>query len=208
MAVENALAAKREICRGSLPTTQLKSTLMVEKVYNKLWKQKKIFEGEGNLWKCIWPTSWEMKLGTNGGFKKISKSAGSDYLLVSEDPSVVMKESHEKSPSCKGRVRFLCSSPKLISQITGAPLQQCVKTWTAESQVKQGVKRYKLWRRHLHPSNLCEKLWPLTWTCQYKQTSIWPTRSETVLLLPIRSDNRRAKIVPGNFPKMLNTILR
>ena len=85
-----------------------------------------------------------MKLGTNGGFTKISKSAGSDDLLVSEDPSVVMKEGHEKCPSCKGRVRFLCSSPKLISQITGAPLQQCVKTWTAESQVKQGVKRYKL----------------------------------------------------------------
>ncbi len=34
---------------------------------------------------------------------------------------VVMKESHEKCPSCKGKVWFLCSSPKLISQLTGAP---------------------------------------------------------------------------------------
>ena len=32
-----------------------------------------------------------------------------------------MKESHEKCPSCKGKVWFLCSSPKLISQLTGAP---------------------------------------------------------------------------------------
>ncbi len=34
---------------------------------------------------------------------------------------VVMKESHEMCPSCKGKIRFLCSSPKLISKLTGAP---------------------------------------------------------------------------------------
>ncbi len=34
---------------------------------------------------------------------------------------MVMKESHEKCPNCKGKVWFLCSSPKLISLPTGAP---------------------------------------------------------------------------------------
>ncbi len=55
-----------------------------------------------------------------------------------------MKESHEKCPSCKGKVWFLCSSPKLISHLTGAPSRNDIKPWTAESQVKQGVRRYKL----------------------------------------------------------------
>ena len=32
---------------------------------------------------------------------------------------MVTKESHEKCPSCKGKVRFICSSPKLISQPSG-----------------------------------------------------------------------------------------
>ena len=42
------------------------------------------------------------------------------WFAVGQRP-VVMKEHHEKCPSCKGKVRFLCSSSKLISQPTGAP---------------------------------------------------------------------------------------
>ncbi len=34
---------------------------------------------------------------------------------------VVIKESHEMCPSCKGKVRFLCSCPKLTSQLKRAP---------------------------------------------------------------------------------------
>ncbi len=41
---------------------------------------------------------------------------------------MVMKESHEKCPSCKGKVRFLCLSPKLISQLAGAPSRNDVSS--------------------------------------------------------------------------------
>ena len=44
------------------------------------------------------------------------------------DRPVAMKESHEKCPSCKDRVRFLCSSPKLISLLTGAPSRDDVSS--------------------------------------------------------------------------------
>ncbi len=32
-------------------------------------------------------------------------------------------------PSCKGKVRFLCSSPKLLSQLTGAPRRDDASSW-------------------------------------------------------------------------------
>ena len=52
-----------------------------------------------------------MKLGANGGFTKISKSLG----------SIGEEKSYDKCPSCKDNVWFLLSSPKLISQLKGAP---------------------------------------------------------------------------------------
>ncbi len=63
--------------------------------------------------------SWEIKLGANGGFTKISKSAGSIQRMICWWPKT--RGDERKCPSCKCRVRFLCSSPKLISQLTGAP---------------------------------------------------------------------------------------
>ena len=39
-----------------------------------------------------------------------------------------MKESHEKCPSCKGKVPFLCLSPRLISQLTGVPSRNDVSS--------------------------------------------------------------------------------
>ena len=94
-----------------------------------------------------------MKLGMNGSFTKISKSVGSIQQLIcwwlktSGD-----EKSHKKCPSCKGKVQFLCSSPSPAYRCSKS--RRCVKPWrTAESQVKQGVSRYKLCTKHLHPSN-------------------------------------------------------
>ncbi len=64
-----------------------------------------------------------MEFGANGGlYKKLAKvwAPFKGWFAGGRRP-VVMKESHEKCPSCKGKVRFLCSSPKLISQLLGAP---------------------------------------------------------------------------------------
>ncbi len=112
-----------------------------------------------------------MKLGANGGFTKISKSAGSIQRMICWWPKT---RGDERKPWKVSKLQRLGSVRMLIFQ-THLPTNKCSKSWwcfkpwTAESQVKQSVRRYKLWTRHSHPSNLCEKLWPLTWTCQYKQ---------------------------------------
>ena len=50
-------------------------------------------------------------------YKKLAKmwAPFTEWFAGGQRP-VLMKESHEKCPSCKGKVGFLCSSPKLISQ--------------------------------------------------------------------------------------------
>ncbi len=112
-----------------------------------------------------------MKLRANAGFTKISKSASSIQRMICWWPKT---HGDERKPWKVSTLQRQRAVPMLISQ-AHLPTnrcfksRRCVKPWTAESHVKQGVRRYKLWRRHLHPSNLCEKLWPLTWTCQYKQ---------------------------------------
>ena len=51
---------------------------------------------------------------------------------------MMMKESYEKCPSCKGRVRFLWSSPKLVSQLRSAPSR-----YDASNRVPQNPKSSK-----------------------------------------------------------------
>ena len=119
--------------------------------------------------------SWEMKLGSIVDSIKISKSAGSIQWIICWWPKTCGDEGkpHEKCPSCKrqGPVPMLISSSS----------RRCVK---------QGVRRYKLWTRHLHPSNLCEIFWPFAWTCQYKQTN---KQTQVVLryLATTLNNNRR-----------------
>ena len=117
--------------------------------------------------------SWEMQLGANGSFMKISKSAGSMQWMICWWSKT---RGDERKPWKVSKLQRQGPVPMLISQAhlptnKCSKSQRCVRPWTAESQVKQGVRRFKLWRRHLHPSDLCEKLWPLTWTCQCKQTN-------------------------------------
>ena len=69
---------------------------------------------------CQVSSSWQMKLGTNWCFTKISKSMGSIQFAGGQRPAL-MEESHEKCPSCKSKVLFVCSAYKLISPLTGAP---------------------------------------------------------------------------------------
>ena len=68
--------------------------------------------------------SWEMKLEVNGGFfiQKLAKvRAPLNGWFADGQRPVVMKGGHEKCPSFRRKVQFLCSSPKLISKLTGAP---------------------------------------------------------------------------------------
>ncbi len=130
-----------------------------------------------------------MKLGANGGFTKITKSAGFIQWIICWWPKT---RGDEIKPWKVSKLQRQGLVPMFIPQAhfptdRCSKSQRCVKPWTAESQVKKGVvRRYKLWRRHLHPSNLCEKLWPLTWTCQYKHDTkfpvLWCTRNVKYML--------------------------
>ncbi len=66
--------------------------------------------------------------------------------LHSMDELMVAKDSWWWKKAMKSLQAAKAKSPvsMLISQLTGAPSrdsQRCVKPWTAESQVKQGVRR-------------------------------------------------------------------
>ncbi len=116
---------------------------------------------------------WSVLTVANRGFTKISKSSGSIQQMICWWPKTCerwLKKAMKNVQAAKARSGSYAHLPTNRCSKS----QRCIKLWTscgAESQVKQGVRRSKLWRRHLHPSNLCEKLWPLNWTCQYKQTN-------------------------------------
>ncbi len=106
--------------------------------------------------------SWEMKLGTNGGITKNSKILGSIQQMICWWTKTC---GDERKPWKVSKLQRQGLVPMLISQAhlptkRCSKLQQCVKLWTAESQVKQGVRRYKLWTRQLHPSTLCKSCDP------------------------------------------------
>ncbi len=80
-----------------------------------------------------------MKLGANRGLYKKNTSVSSIQWMICWWPKTHVDE---RNPSSKDKVWFLCSSSKLISQLTCAPSRFYAST--AESQVKQSIRRYKL----------------------------------------------------------------
>ncbi len=62
-------------------------------------------------------------------YTKISKSVCSIKWMISWWPKpVVMKGRHKKCPSFGRKIQFLCSSPRLISKLTGAPSRDDVSS--------------------------------------------------------------------------------
>ncbi len=102
-----------------------------------------------------------MKLGANGGFMQISKSAGSIQWMICWWPTTCGDERKPWKVSKLQRQGPVPIYGMLISQAhlpttRCSKSQRCFKPWIAESQVKQVVRRYKLWRIYLNPSNFCK----------------------------------------------------
>ncbi len=81
-----------------------------------------------------------------------------DDLTVAGEPWW-WKQAMKNAQAAKVRFGFHAYPPSSSPNKQVLQVATMRMPWTAESQVKHGVRRYKLCTRHLHPSNFCCDPW-------------------------------------------------
>ena len=99
--------------------------------------------------------------------KKNSKTAGSGRFPGGQRP-VVMRERHEKCPSCKERSSSYTRHQKAhLPTKTGVPIHDVASSCGLEEWHQEIQTLNKTFSSH----QFLQKLLSLTWTCPYKQTN-------------------------------------